>query len=109
MALLGRCPRCGEGRLFDGVLEVRPTCSVCGLDLGGDDSGDGAAAFGILIVGSIVVALAFWVEFHFTPPLWVHVVLWPLITVPLALAVIRPVKAALLAMQYRHRSIGRDA
>ncbi len=106
VALLGRCPRCGEGKLFNGVLEVQPRCAVCDLDLRGDDSGDGAAAFGILIVGTIVVVLAFWVEFRFSPPLWVHAVLWPIVTVPLALAVIRPVKALLLAMQYRHRTIG---
>ena len=39
----------------------------------------------ILVLGAIVVALAFWVEFHFAPPLWVHVVLWPVITVPAAI------------------------
>jgi len=105
-ALLGRCPRCGKGRLFDGLLAIRAECEVCGLDFRGDDSGDGASVFGIFIVGTVVVALAFWVEFHFSPPLWVHAVLWPLVTVPLTIAVIRPAKAALLALQYRHRSSG---
>ncbi len=105
-ALLGRCPRCGQGKLFEGLLSVRERCAVCGLDLRGDDSGDGAAVFAIFIVGTIVVGAAFWVEFHFSPPLWVHAVLWPLVTVPLTIAVIRPVKAALVAQQYRHRSDG---
>jgi uncharacterized protein (DUF983 family) len=94
------------GKLFDGVLDVRVRCSVCDLDLRGDDSGDGAAVFGIFIVGTIVVALAFIVEFRFAPPLWVHAIVWPVITVPLTIAVIRPVKALLVALQYRYRTIG---
>ncbi|HST76519.1 MAG TPA: DUF983 domain-containing protein, partial [Acetobacteraceae bacterium] len=50
------------------------------------------------------VGLAFWVEFTFSPPLWVHVVLWPVVTIPLAVAMMRPLKAALVAMQYRTRA-----
>ena len=26
--LRGRCPRCGEGHLFDGFLTVKPKCSA---------------------------------------------------------------------------------
>ena len=29
--LRGRCPRCGEGELFQGWNHLRETCSVCGL------------------------------------------------------------------------------
>jgi uncharacterized protein (DUF983 family) len=83
---------------------VRPVCEYCALDLAQNDSGDGAAALVILVLGAIIVGLAFWVEFRFNPPLWVHAILWPLITIPLAIAMIRPVKAGLIAMQYRHRS-----
>jgi uncharacterized protein (DUF983 family) len=102
-ALAGRCPRCGKGRLFRGLLEVRPSCPVCGLDLAGNDAGDGAMVAGIFVVGAVVIALAVWVEFRFTPPLWVHVLLWPAISIPLAIAVMRPAKAALVALQYRFR------
>jgi uncharacterized protein (DUF983 family) len=90
--------------LFRNLLEVRPVCESCGLDLAGNDSGDGAAALVILVLGAIIVGLAFWVEFRFNPPLWVHAIVWPLITIPLAIAMIRPVKAGLIAMQYRHRA-----
>jgi uncharacterized protein (DUF983 family) len=51
-----------------------------------------------------VVGLAFWVEFRFSPPLWVHAILWPVVTVPLAVLLMRPAKAALVALQFRHRS-----
>ena len=61
-------------------------CEVCGLDLREHDAGDGAAVGVILVLGAVVVGLAFWVEFHFSPPLWVHAVLWPVVTLPLAIA-----------------------
>ena len=90
--------------MFDGLLAVRERCPVCGLDLRGHDAGDGAIVGVIFVLGALVVAGAFWVEFTFSPPLWVHAVLWPLVTVPAAIAMMRPVKAALVALQYRHRT-----
>lgn len=103
-ALTCRCPRCGKGRLFRNLLEVRERCEVCGLDLRAHDVGDGASVGVILVLGAVIVILAFWVEFHFSPPLWVHAVLWPLVTVPLAILLMRPAKAALVALQFRHRA-----
>jgi uncharacterized protein (DUF983 family) len=103
-ALLCRCPRCGRGSLFAGVLTVRERCLVCGVDLRQADTGDGPAVLVIFVLATVVVGLAFWVEFRFEPPLWVHAVLWPLVTVPLALAMMRPLKAAMVALQFRHRA-----
>lgn len=103
-ALRCRCPRCGRGRVFAGVLTIRDRCEVCGLDLRAHDAGDGPAVAVILVLGAIVMGLAFWVEFHFSPPLWVHAVLWPAFTLPAAILMMRPLKAALVALQYRHRS-----
>jgi uncharacterized protein (DUF983 family) len=104
-AALGcRCPRCGEGALFSGLLAVRQRCAVCGLDLRAHDAGDGPAVLVIFPLGALVVGLAFWVEFTFAPPLWLHAVLWPAVTVPLAILLMRPMKAAMVALQYRHRA-----
>ena len=91
-------------KLFRNLLEVRDRCDVCGLDLRVNDAGDGAAVGVILVLGAIVVGLAFWVEFRFAPPLWVHAMLWPIVTIPLAVVMMRPAKAALVALQFRHRS-----
>ena len=103
-ALLCRCPRCGQGPLFDGLLEVRERCPVCSLDLCGHDAGDGAIVGVILILGAIVVGLAILVEIRFAPSLWVHAVIWPLFTVPAAILLMRPAKAALVALQFRNRA-----
>jgi uncharacterized protein (DUF983 family) len=105
-ALACRCPRCGKGRLFSGLLSVRPACEVCGLDLSAQDAGDGPAVFAILFLGMVVVGLTALVEIKFSPPLWVHLLLLaPLILVG-ATAMLRPLKAGLIALQYRHRLLG---
>ena len=90
--------------MFRNLLVVRARCEVCGLDLSACDTGDGAAAGVILVLGAIIVVMAFWVQFRFYPPLWVHAVLWPVVTVPLAILLMRPAKAALVALQFRHRA-----
>jgi uncharacterized protein (DUF983 family) len=97
-----RCPRCGEGRLFTGLLTVRPACPACGLDFAAQDAGDGPAVFAILFLGLIVVGLAGWVEVKFAPPIWVHLVLWTPLILFGAIAMLRPLKAGLIALQYRY-------
>jgi len=97
-----RCPRCGEGRLFTGLLSVRPSCPACGLDLSAQDAGDGPAVFVILFLGLIVVGLAAIVEIKFAPPLWLHMVLWTPLILGGAILMLRPSKAGLIALQYKH-------
>ena len=102
--LLCRFPRCGAGPLYDGILSVREQCAVCGLNLRAHDSGDGPAVLVFFVLATIVVALVFWVEFTFMPPLWVHAVIWPIVTLPLALVLMRPGKATMIALQFQHRA-----
>lgn len=106
VALQCRCPRCGEGKLFTGLLTVRPLCPECGLDLSAQDAGDGPAVFVILFLGLIVVGLAAIVELRFAPPIWVHLVLWTPLILAGAVLMLRPMKAGLIALQYRHRELG---
>jgi uncharacterized protein (DUF983 family) len=102
--LRGRCPRCGEGRLFSGYMTTAPKCSNCGLDFSFADSADGPAVFVIFIVGAIVVGLAFYVEFNYRPPYWLHLALWiPLILI-LSLGLLRPFKGMMIAQQYAHKA-----
>lgn len=99
-----RCPRCGRGSLFAGVLAVHGRCPTCRLDLSGVDAGDGAIVGVILVLGALVVGLAIWVEIAFAPPLWVHALIWPAFTLPAAILLLRPAKATLVALQYRTRA-----
>jgi uncharacterized protein (DUF983 family) len=101
-ALACHCPRCGEGGLFTGLLTVRPSCPACGLDLSAEDAGDGPAVFVIFFLGLIVVGLAAIVEIKLSPPLWVHLVLWTPVILGGAILMLRPLKAGLIALQFRH-------
>ena len=102
--LKGLCPRCGKGHLFQGFLKVRPKCEVCGLDLAFADAGDGPAFFVMSIVGIVVVALALWVEFTYSPPIWLHLVMWCTLSIVMSLALVRPLKGVLVALQYHHKA-----
>ena len=99
-----RCPRCGRGKLFRGFLDVAPRCEACGLDYSFIDAGDGPAVFVILFGGFIVVALAFWVEATYEPPLWLHAVLWIPAILVVTLGLLRPFKGILVAFQYRNKA-----
>jgi uncharacterized protein (DUF983 family) len=99
-----RCPRCGEGKLFDGLVKVRPACSRCGLDYAFIDAGDGPAIFVILIVSLIVMGLALWLEFNYHPPVLLHIVLWGPLTIGLCLVLMRSLKGVLIDLQYHHNA-----
>ena len=103
-ALFGLCPRCGEKTLFTGAAKFAPRCSHCGLDYSAFNVGDGPAAFLTMVLGALVVGLAFWVEVSFHPPLWVHAVLWiPFVTLS-TLWGLRVSKAALLYTENQRRA-----
>lgn len=102
--LMGRCPRCGEGRLFAGYLGVKPSCPHCGLDFEFANSGDGPAVFIILIAGFIVTGAALAVEVAYRPPMWLHALIWLPLGLALPLLLLRPFKATLVALQYKFRA-----
>jgi uncharacterized protein (DUF983 family) len=99
-----RCPRCGEGQLFSGFLKVARVCESCGLDLKFADSGDGPAVFVIFAVAPIVMILAFITEALFHPAPWMHLVLWIPTIIILSLALLRPFKATMIALQYQRQA-----
>jgi uncharacterized protein (DUF983 family) len=109
-----RCPRCGEGKLFQGFLRLAPKCDRCGLDFSFADPADGPAFFVMSGVGIVIIAIFAWVEVAFHPPLWVHfATVFPALILG-CLGTLRPVKAWLVAAQYinkaeegRFESIGR--
>ncbi|MCW0234617.1 MAG: DUF983 domain-containing protein [Ferrovibrio sp.] len=96
------CPRCGQGRLFDGLTKLKPRCSNCGLDYSFADSGDGPAIFVILLADLIVVGLAVWTEINYQPPVWLHFVLFGPMAIFVSLWLLRTIKALLIALQYKN-------
>lgn len=102
--LLARCPRCGAGALFRNGLMLRPKCERCDLDYAFIDTGDGPAVFAILILGFVVLGAALFVEFRFGPPVWVHALLWGILTPLFAFALLRFLKATLIGLQWLHKA-----
>jgi uncharacterized protein (DUF983 family) len=102
--LAGRCPRCGEGRLFHGFLTVAPKCEVCGLDFGFADSGDGPAVFVTLIAGFLVVGLALIVDMTWEPPIWVFMVVFIPLALVVCLGMLRPLKGVLISLQFKNNA-----
>jgi uncharacterized protein (DUF983 family) len=96
----GRCPNCGKGRMFRAFLKVADDCPVCGEELHHHRADDFPAYVVIVIVGHILVPLVLLVETHIAPPYWVGMTLWPACVVALSLALIQPVKGAIVAMQW---------
>jgi uncharacterized protein (DUF983 family) len=102
--LKGRCPRCGRGALFRRGLGLRHKCEGCGLSYAFADSGDGPAVFAIFILGFLILGGALIVEFRLHPPVWVHVLLWGILTPLLAFFLLRVLKATLIALQFKHKA-----
>jgi uncharacterized protein (DUF983 family) len=102
--LAGRCPRCGEGRMLTGFVNVAPRCEACGLDFKFADAGDGPAVFVTLFAGFIVLGMALWTELKYEPPMWVHLVIFLPMTLVVCLGMLRPLKGVLVALQYRNRA-----
>src|SRR3712207_6608802 len=102
IAMLGRCPRCGRGPLFSGLIDMRDRCPNCGLDLRAHDTGDGPAIAGIFLAGALAVVAALLVDLRSRPPVWLHALLWPALVLPASILVMRVAKALLAALQYRH-------
>ena len=101
-ALHGRCPQCGAKTLFAGVARFAPKCGACGLDYAAFNVGDGPAALLTLIVGAVVVFGAVSLQLAAEPPFWVHLLIWPALTLGLVLLGLRTAKGALLASEYRN-------
>lgn len=102
--LAGRCPRCGQGKLFQGFIALAPRCEVCGLDFNFADAGDGPAVFVSFAAGLIVVGAALVLDILYEPPIWVHLLISLPLVVVLCLGLLRPLKGLLIGLQYRHRT-----
>ena len=103
-----RCPNCGEGRLFRAYLKVVDRCAVCGTELYHQRADDAPPYFVILITGHIVVPAALIVETEFSPPIWLHELLWVPLTLGLALGLLQPVKGAIVGWQWANYMHGFD-
>lgn len=97
---LGRCPNCGQGRLFRAFLKTANECPACGEEFHHHRADDLPAYLVIAIVGHVVVGAFMAVEAATIMPLWGHLAIWAPITIAASLALLGPVKGAVVGLQW---------
>ena len=86
------------------LLNMRDSCSGCGLDYKFVDTGDGPAVFAIFILGFLSMGAAMIAEFKFGVPWWGHVLLLGVAMPIFAVALLRFLKATLIALQFKNKA-----
>nr|WP_225874054.1 DUF983 domain-containing protein [Terrihabitans soli] len=104
----GRCPQCGKGKLFASFLKVNEFCPECGEALHHHRADDAPPYVVITIVGHIIVGGALYLEKAYAPEMWIQMALWVPLTVILSVALLQPVKGALIGVQWALRMHGFD-
>jgi uncharacterized protein (DUF983 family) len=104
--LRGRCPACGEGRLFTGFLKPVPTCAACGEAIHHQRADDLPPYVVITIVGHIIVGGLLLAEKYADWSMGLHMAIWPALTVILSLLLMQPVKGGVIGLQWAMRMHG---
>jgi uncharacterized protein (DUF983 family) len=104
--LAGRCPHCGEGRLFSGFLRTVDKCESCGEDMHHHRADDLPPYLTIIIVGHLIVPIVLLVEQNYHPAVWLQLSVWLPLTLVMTLALLRPLKGAVVGMQWANRMHG---
>ncbi|MBV8918512.1 MAG: DUF983 domain-containing protein [Bradyrhizobium sp.] len=104
----GRCPRCGEGKLFRAFLKTADSCSHCGQDFSAHRADDLPAYLVIVIVGHIVVPFALFIETNYSPPVPLQLAVYLPFTFLASLVLLQPVKGTVVALQWALRMHGFD-
>jgi uncharacterized protein (DUF983 family) len=94
------CPHCGEGRLFGRFLKTVDRCAACDEELFHHEADDYPAYLVIFLVGKAVFVGILAVELLYRPPYWVHFAIWLPLTLIAVLALLQPIKGAVVALQW---------
>ncbi|MCQ0971843.1 DUF983 domain-containing protein [Paracoccus sp. TK19116] len=103
---LGRCPACGEGRIFSSFLKVRDTCPECGEALHHQRADDGPAYLTVLIVSHLCAPVLLWVFVEWRPSVAVMLAIFGIGAIVASLAMLPRIKGALVAFQWARRMHG---
>ncbi|TZG29049.1 DUF983 domain-containing protein [Sphingomonas montanisoli] len=103
LGLKGRCPSCGEAPLFGRFLRPLPECPSCGQDWTPQRADDLPAYIVVLTVGHVLAPFICAMNLSYDVSMLVQMILWPGLALVMSLAMIQPVKGAVIALQWaRH-------
>ena len=97
---LGRCPACGQGRLFARYLKVTDHCGHCGEALHHHRADDAPPYFTIFISGHLLVPMVLALETAYHPALWLYAAVMIPVTITLCLALLSRIKGAIVGLQW---------
>ena len=93
----GRCPRCGQGRLYDGYLTLNRSCWHCGLDLRPHAPAAGPAFLTVALL-SLTIGPLIWAVAAIVSPDRIVLALVGLAILPIAaVLLLRVMKGAVVA------------
>jgi uncharacterized protein (DUF983 family) len=107
----GKCPHCGQGKLFASFLKTVPACAHCGEEIHHHRADDLPAYLVVLIVGHVVVGAVMGFTEMTTLSTWGILAIWAPATVVMAVGLLRPIKGAIVGLQwalYMHGFGGED-
>jgi uncharacterized protein (DUF983 family) len=96
--LKGRCPACGEGKLFRTYLKQVESCAACGEAFGHIRADDGPAWLTVMVTGHVIVALMMSVEALLTMPLWISVSLFSTLSGAMVLGLLQRAKGIFIGL-----------
>jgi uncharacterized protein (DUF983 family) len=103
---LGRCPACGRGRLFGCFLKVADRCGACGTEFHHHRADDFPPYIVVTIVGHAVLGGYMMTDLVLPLTTWQHLAIWAPVTLASSLALMQPVKGAVIGLQWALRMHG---
>jgi uncharacterized protein (DUF983 family) len=103
-AILGKCPCCGEGRLFRTYLKQVDNCGICGEFFGAIRADDAAPWLTIIIVGHLFLPLMLYFETGTSIPAWVAACGWSAFFIGLSLAILPRAKGLFIAILWQTKA-----
>jgi uncharacterized protein (DUF983 family) len=100
------CPQCGTGKLFGKFIKPVDACANCGEDYTHQRADDLPAYIVVVIVGHIMVGGFLVTEMLLSLPNWAHLAIWMPFTIIGSLALLQPVKGAVIGLQWAVRMHG---
>jgi uncharacterized protein (DUF983 family) len=98
--LLGRCPSCGEGKMFPRLLKPIEHCPRCGQDWTAQQADDFPAYVAIIVTGHILAPIIIFLINETGFSMWTSLAIIITMALVLIAALLQPAKGAIIAMQW---------
>lgn len=98
--LRGRCPSCGESKMFPRLLKPIEHCRVCGQDWTAQQADDFPAYVAIIVTGHILAPIIIFMISKTGFSMWTNLAIIISLALILITALLQPAKGAIIALQW---------